>query len=133
APGDVEEILAYDVSIEVGEGGQMLVTESSEVRALGVEVRRGIYRDFPTRFPATGGSGRVIAPFEVVAVTRDGIPEPYALEQIMGVDDRGGVRVRIGDADVFLSPGVYRYELTYRTERWMQFGEAQDVLYWNVT
>lgn len=131
--GEVEEILSFDVQMDVGPGGAMFVVETIEVRALGREIRRGIYRDFPTRFPAQGGSGRVVAPFEVRAVSRDGAPEPYAIEQIMGLENRGGVRVRIGAPDVILAPGVHRYEIVYETERWMRFEEEADVFYWNVT
>ncbi len=128
-----EEILSYDVRIEVSDGGVMQVTEAIEVRALGDEIRRGIYRDFPTRFPREGGGAKVVAPFQVLSVTRDGHPKPYALEQILGPAGRGGIRVRIGDADVFLPQGVFRYEIVYETERWLQFGDTEDQLYWNVT
>ncbi|NIS67021.1 MAG: DUF2207 domain-containing protein, partial [Gemmatimonadales bacterium] len=51
----------------------------------------------------------------------------------LGPAGRGGIRVRIGDADVFLPQGVFRYEIVYETERWLQFGDTEDQLYWNVT
>ena len=84
AQDDAEEILAYDVRIEVGAGGVMLVTESIEVRALGQEIRRGIYRDFPTTFPREESGGEIVAPFRVIGVTRDGRGESYSIERIMG-------------------------------------------------
>ena len=53
-----EEILSYDVRIGVADGGRMDVTEAIAVRALGEEIRRGIYRDFPTELsPRPAGSG----------------------------------------------------------------------------
>jgi uncharacterized membrane protein YgcG len=128
-----EEILTYDVTVEVQADGWMEITEEIRVRALGQEIQRGIYRDFPTRFPRTSGFGRVTAPFEVVEVRRDGRPEPYALQSVGGPAGRGGVRVRIGDANVFLPSGEHTYTLTYLTNRWMIFGEDADQLYWNVT
>jgi uncharacterized membrane protein YgcG len=130
---DVEEILSYDVGIEVAGGGSMLVTETIRVRALGDEIRRGIYRDFPTSFPRWANLGRIEAPFAVRSVTRDGRSEPFTLEARGGDAGRGGVRIRIGDADVILQPGVYTYVIVYDTDRWIRFGEAQTQLYWNVT
>ncbi|HSM03986.1 MAG TPA: DUF2207 domain-containing protein [Longimicrobiales bacterium] len=128
-----EEILDYDVAIQVEADGWMEVTEEIRVRALGREIRRGIYRDFPTSFPRTGGFGRIEAPFEVVRVLRDGAPEPWIIQSVGGPSGRGGIRVRIGDPDVLLERGEHTYAITYRTIRWIRFGESADELYWNVT
>ena len=114
-------------------GVQWSVTETIEVRSEGREIRRGIYRDFPTTFPREGLGGDIVAPFRVTSVTRDGVPEPFVLERVIGPSGRGGVRVRIGDPDVLLTPRVYVYSLVYETERWLRFGGATDTLYWNVT
>lgn len=130
---EVEEILSYDVTIDVESGGRMLVAERIRVRALGREIRRGIYRDIPTSFPRWAGLGRIEAPFDVISVTRDGAPEPYVVEGIGGPVGRGGMRVRIGNANVFLDAGVYEYTIRYETDRWVRFGEDEDQLYWNVT
>lgn len=127
-----EEILSYDVAIRVEADGWMEVTEQIRVRALGEDIRRGIYRDFPTSFPRDGG-GRIEAPFEVVRVLLDGAPEPYVLQSVGGPAGRGGIRVRIGDPNVLVEHGVHTYTLTYRTIRWIQHGEDADRLYWNVT
>ncbi len=131
--GEVEEILAYDVAIEVQPGGAMVVTERIRVRSLGQQIRRGIYRDFPTSFPRVSGLGRIEAPFDVESVRRDGSPEPYALEAIGGELGRGGVRVRIGNANVLIGSGEHTYEIVYRTDRWLRYGDTEDQLYWNVT
>lgn len=128
-----EEILSYAVAIQVEPDGWMEVTEEIRVRALGQDIRRGIYRDFPTSFPREGGPGRIQAPFEVVRVLRDGEPEPYVLQSVGGPAGRGGIRVRIGDPDVLLDHGEHTYTLTYRTIRWIQHGDEADQLYWNAT
>ncbi len=130
---NVEEILAYDVLVDVRPGGSLIVTERITVRSLGQEIRRGIYRDFPTSFPRWSGLGRIEAPFHVNRVLRDGEPEPYAILSIGGELGRGGVRVRAGDADVFLDPGVYEYTFEYETDRWVRFGGNEDRFFWNVT
>lgn len=133
AAQEVEEILDYDVTIDVGDGGVMDVREVLRVRALGQQIRRGIFRDVPTSFPRRFGPGRIEAPFEVRSVTRNGEPEPYSLESADGLAGRRGVRIRIGDRDVFLDDGVHDYAIEYRTSRWIEFGEELDRLYWNVT
>lgn len=130
---EVEAILKYDVAVRVGEGGVLTVEEEITVRALGDRIRRGIYRDFPTSFPRWAGLGRIEAPFRVLSVTRDGGPEPYGLESVGGPEGREGVRVRIGDPDAMLRPGIHEYVIAYETSRWVDFGEEVDRLYWNVT
>ncbi len=130
---DVEEILSYDVTVVVEHDGSMEVTEEIRVRALGGEIRHGIYRDIPTSFPRQSGFGRVTAPLDVVRVLLDGRNEPYVVQSVGGPARRGGIRIRIGDADVFVSRGEHTYLLTYRTARWLTFGETFDELYWNVT
>ncbi|HSG82020.1 MAG TPA: DUF2207 domain-containing protein, partial [Gemmatimonadota bacterium] len=137
APGAVaqesEEILSYDVIVELQADGKMWVTEEITVRALGDQIRRGIYRDFPTRFPRPDGWSHIVAPFRVLSVRQDGGPARYEVLSIGGPAGRGGIRVRIGDPDVFLSRGIHTYSLTYETERWVLFGADSDQLYWNVT
>lgn len=128
-----EEILSYDVRVEVGAGGVLTVTEDIEVRALRDEIRHGIYRDFPTRFPREDGLGTVVAPFRVLSVYRDGSPEPYTVRGVRGPDGRRGVRIRIGDPDALVSTGVHRYTVVYETARWLRFGPGADELSWNVT
>ena len=43
-----EEILSYIADINVQDDGALEVTETIKVRAEGRQIRRGIYRDFPT-------------------------------------------------------------------------------------
>lgn len=128
-----EEIVSYDVLIEVQDGNRMVVTEEITVRSLGQEIRRGIFRDFPTSFPSFLQLTRIEAPFEVLEVQRDGMAEPWTVERIGGPWGRGGARIRIGSADVFLQNGLHAYTIRYETARWMGFGEDIDELYWNVT
>ena len=87
-----EEILSYDVTIEIRDGGHMVVTEQITVWALGDEIKRGIYRDFPTSFPRESGFGRIQAPFNILYVEREGRPEPWTMESIGGPGGRGGLR-----------------------------------------
>ncbi len=122
-----ELIESFHSEIRVERNGDLVVTENIRVKAEGRVIRRGIYRDFPTRFRDARGH-TVVVDFEVLGVRRDGRPEPFHVE------NRGnGKRVYIGDRNVFLAPDYYDYELTYRTTRQLGFFADFDELYWNVT
>ncbi|HEU0311479.1 MAG TPA: DUF2207 domain-containing protein, partial [Sphingomicrobium sp.] len=122
-----EKILRYYSDIAVQQAGDLLVTETITVQAEGNQIRRGIYRDFPTRYKGRHGE-RIRVAFDLIDVTRDGRPEPARTEA------RGnGVRIWIGDEDVFLDPADYRYTIRYRTSRQLGRFKDFDELYWNVT
>lgn len=122
-----EEILDFRSEVEVSANGDFLVTETIRVRAEGVDIRRSIFRDFPTTF--VDGAGRTArVGFDLVSAQRDGQPETTRLET-------GGnfVRVYLGRAEVFLDPGIHTYVLTYRTDRQVRFFADHDEVYWNAT
>ncbi|MCC2112211.1 MAG: DUF2207 domain-containing protein, partial [Hyphomicrobiales bacterium] len=122
-----EEILSYDALVEVNPDSSLTVTETITVRAERNRIKRGIYRDFPTRYTEELGYVRKVG-FSVLEITRDGNDEPYFTEGISQ-----GRRVYIGDKDVYLQPGVYTYRLKYRTTRQLRYFDDYDELYWNVT
>ncbi len=122
-----ERILNFGSDISIKTDGSMEVTEKIRVVALGTEIKRGIYRDFPTKYKDKWGNNYNVD-FEVLAVQRDGVAEPYHLE-----GQRNGERVYIGEESVLLKPGVYEYEIKYRTDQQLGFFEDHDELYWNVT
>ncbi len=128
-PNDAaERIRDYHSVIVVDESGGLTVTETLAVQAAGDRIKHGIYRDFPTLYDGgTWGLKRSV-PFEVVAVERDGQPEPYHLEDL-----DNGVRVYLGDRDSEVAPGPHTYRLTYRTAQQLGFFADHDELYWNVT
>jgi hypothetical protein len=45
-----ERILDYRSDIEVHDDGWLTITETLRVQTEGQQIRRGIYRDFPTRY-----------------------------------------------------------------------------------
>jgi uncharacterized membrane protein YgcG len=125
--GATERILDFESDIVVQPDGSLLVTETIRVQSESRQIRRGIFRDFPTdyRDPL---DNRYRVGFDLRRVTRDGLSEPARLER------RGnGVRVYIGSADRFLRPGIYTYQLEYETTRQLGFFEQYDELYWNAT
>lgn len=122
-----ERIVEFASEIDVKPSRELVVTENITVVAEGREIRRGIYRDFPTRYQDRSGE-RVTVPFEVLGVRRNGQPEDWHTESI-----DNGVRVYFGSANRMLDPGRHSYELTYRTSRQVGFFEDFDELYFNVT
>ena len=71
-----ERILDYQSDIEVFVDGSMQVTETIHVRAEQKEIKRGIYRDFPTDYKDRFGN-RYRVGFEVLEAQRDGRPENW--------------------------------------------------------
>jgi len=123
----VERILQFISDVQVEKNSDLLVTETIRVQAEGHEIRRGILRDFPTRY--TGRDGRrVEVGFDVLSVTRNGNPETYTTESLSN-----GVRVRIGSGDRTVPFGPNTYVIRYRTTRQIGFFETFDELYWNAT
>jgi uncharacterized membrane protein YgcG len=122
-----ERILSFHSDIEVLESGAMIVEEHIRVHAEGDSIRRGIYRDFPTRYRDRAGN-RYVVGFELLGVQRDGRPEAHHTENI-----DNGIRIYAGKRDHMLQPGEYAYRIRYRTDRQLGFFAQRDELYWNVT
>lgn len=120
-----ERILAYDSTVDVRSDGSLEVTERITVRAEGVQIRRGIFRDFPTRYRDRHGN-RIVVGFDVLGVTRNGIAEPWFTES-----HANGVRLNTGNDDLLPVPADHAYALRYRTTRQLGFFEDHDELYWN--
>jgi uncharacterized membrane protein YgcG len=122
-----ERILNFKSLIVVNRDASMTVTEDITVQANRQEINRGIIRDFPTTYKDRLGN-TVTVGFQVKEVLRDGRPEPYHTESAAN-----GVKIRIGQKDVFLQPGEYTYTIRYRVDRELGFFKDFDELYWNVT
>lgn len=121
-----EAILRFHSDITVCRDASLQVCETINVQSAGERMVHGIHRDFTTRYHTWYGSRRV--GFAVQSVTRDGMSEPYRLENIAD-----GTRIRIGDRDCLLPPGLHTYVLTYRTDRQLRYLHNYDELHWNVT
>ena len=122
-----ERIERFVSDVDVQRNGDLLVTESIQIRAEGKQIKRGILRDFPTTYRRADGS-RVEVGFDVQSVVRDGVPEAFATERMAN-----GVRVRIGSAGRGVNTGSHLYIIRYRTTRQIGFFGDYDELYWNAT
>jgi hypothetical protein len=122
-----ERILHFHSDILVRSDGTIEVTETIKVRAEGSKIRRGIYRDFPTRY-RDHARNRVVVAFEPRSVLRDGRREAFHSQDLSN-----GVRTYFGSTSRFLEPGEYTYTFHYDASRMLGFFEEHDELYWNVT
>ena len=122
-----EKIDDYQSEIIVNEDGSLNVTETIRVTANGNKIKRGIHRDFPTRYQKNAFL-EIEVPFKILSVTRDGKNEPYHTEE-----QSNGIRVYIGRKNVRLTPGQYTYQISYCTNFQLGYFNDHDELYWNVT
>ena len=121
-----ERIDRFDVTIDVQTNGDIIVTESIAVTSESAQIRRGIFRDLPRYFETDGT--RLPYRYTVLGVSRAGRDEPYATEA-----DENAFRIRIGEADVFLQPGLHTYEIRYRVSNQVRYFSGYDEVYWNGT
>jgi len=122
-----ERILDYHSDVLIHADGSLMVTETIRVRAEGMKIRRGIFRDFPTRYKDRFGNNYQVD-LNVLDVQRNGSPEPFHTE------DRGnGVRIYVGSSSRMVGNGIHEYRLRFYTNRQLGFFDNYDELYWNVT
>jgi hypothetical protein len=122
-----ERILSFDSRITLNSDASLHVTETIRVRSTGEQIRRGIFRDFPTTYTDRAGQ-RCTVGFDVQTILRDGQPEEWHTERLAN-----GLRIYMGHKDRLLTPGEHTYTLTYATDRQIGFFKDHDELYWNVT
>jgi len=122
-----ERILSFHSDIVVKQDGWIEVTETIRVRAEGQQIRRGIYRDFPTDYKDAIGNEYNVR-FTPLAVLRNDRVESFN-SQKMG----NGVRTYFGSADRFIEAGEHTYTFRYEVKRILGLFEDKDELYWNVT
>ena len=122
-----ERIAHYWSEVQVQRDSSVEVIETIDVRAENIDIRHGIFRDFPTSYPNRYG-GRVRIGFTFEGATLDGAPVAAATESI-----QSGIRIKVGDPNSYVAVGDHRYVLRYRATREIGFFEDFDELYWNAT
>ena len=90
----IERTLEYKSTLEVKVDGTLEVTEEITVISEGRQIKRGIFRDFPTKYKDKTGN-RVKVDFIVYEVLRNGSPEPYIVQ-----NKSNGKRIRIGNKNI---------------------------------
>lgn len=122
-----ETILNFHSDIVINKDASLDVTETITVNTEGKEIKRGIYRDFPTHYKDTLGTNYEVE-FTLKNAMRDGQYESYHVEMLSN-----GIRIYLGKKDVYLAPGQYTYQIYYHVTRELGFFGHYDELYWNVT
>ena len=122
-------IQSFDVQIQLQENATLEVQERITVQFL--ESRRGIFREIPIRAETSSGNFRstTIKGIEVIG------------EQIKVTYPGNLVNIRIGNPDIYLSPGTVKtYDIRYLVRGAINWFDEDDddkpdeaELYWNVT
>lgn len=120
-----EQILDYNSHIIVKPNGELLITETIKVNVEHNQIKRGIYRDFPTTYTLKNGNQHHVG-FELISVSRNGRPEPFHTKK-----RSNGIRIYIGKNSEYVSKGEQTYEIFYKTNRQIQFLAHRDELYFN--
>ncbi|MHA1538437.1 MAG: DUF2207 domain-containing protein [Alphaproteobacteria bacterium] len=122
-----ERILDYRSRIEVERSGAVTVTETIRVVALRRKIKRGIFRELPTRYRTASGA-RMKVNLEIVDIRRDGKKDSWHTKS-----RSNGIAIYIGRKNYFLPRGIYTYTIKYRMTRMVGFFKGFDEIYWNVT
>ncbi len=126
--GHAEELItSFHSDIEIMQNGDVIVTEHITVNAEGNRIKRGIYRDFPTKY-RDHFNNRYNVGFWLEALLRNGEPEAWHQKTL-----KNGIRTYFGRKQHLLKQGEHKYEFSYRTNRQIGFFDRHDELYWNVT
>ncbi len=120
-----EVILSYLSDIQVNQDASLNIVETIEINAEGKDVKRGIYRDFPTIYHDRYGLS-VHVDFHISEVRRNGELEPYFVNRL-----ENGQRIYIGRENVILPHGLYTYTLSYQINRQIGYFSEHDELYFN--
>ncbi len=119
-PAFAEEVIhSFNSLIQVQTDGSMIVTETLRVHHEGIKIRRGIYRDLPTK------KGEK---YELIGVTRNGQYEPSFVERRSGY-----YRINTGDDSFLPRPATSTFEIKYKVWNIPKAYDGYDEVYWNVT
>ena len=130
SPLYAETILNYDTTLTLDQSGELYGQERILMTVEHNQVRLGIYREYPENFFALGKSYQ--SPYEIIAVTRDGKPEPFWTERRDGV-----LKLFTGARDNrpenYLPKGKAEYQITWRSKQHVRRFSQFDELYYNAT
>jgi uncharacterized membrane protein YgcG len=124
---DFEQIYDFHSDITLQPDSTLVVTETIDVFAAGLQIRHGIYREFPTSYTDAFNNKYAVG-FQMLGATLDGASEHFRVE-----DYSNGKRIYLGDPGLFVQRGRHVYTLTYTTNRQLGFFKDHDELFWNVT
>src|SRR5688572_14883232 len=122
----VDRVSALHSDIRVAASGELTVTETIELQTGPRDALRGVAREFAADYRDRRGA-RARVPLALDKVTRNGRPEPFALERAAG-----GMRLVTGQRGRALARGKHVLQIVYRTAGQVAFFDEHDELHWNV-
>lgn len=114
-----EVIKSFESLLQVQTDGSIIITETIRVHHEGINIRRGIYRELPTK------NGEI---YKFIGVKRNGADEPGFVER-----NFGSYRINTGDDSLLPSPQTSTFEIKYKVLNVPQSYDGYDEVYWNVT
>lgn len=119
----------FDATLVITPDGQLDVTETITARFSGYD-GHGIYRELTTEvaYPPQPDYKRVYKISDVRVTADPGLSTSTQSSQIGDT-----LRIRIGDADRTIGPGLHTYTLRYTVLNALNHFDDHDELYWNVT
>lgn len=120
-----EHILNFNADIVIDREAKVTVTEKIKVYADGNKIKRGIFRSLPLWRNINGRKTRIH--YDLISVQKDGVKEDHHTE-----NTASDYVIYFGSKDRILTPGVYEYELKYKTADQIGFFGQHDEFYWNV-
>ena len=76
-----EHIKLFKSEVYLDYSGQLTVVETITVSALGNKIKRGIYREFPTKYITPLGNPVEVS-FDVLSVRKDGQKETFLIKKM---------------------------------------------------
>jgi uncharacterized membrane protein YgcG len=122
-----EKILDFDVKIQIEKSGTIQVIENITINAEGNVFRHGLLRVFPLVRQDKDGNN-IDVEYSINSIKKDGIDEQYFTKA-----EDNEWKVYIGDKDIYLQPGIYKYQINYSVPFQIGYFDHYDELYWNVT
>ncbi len=119
-----EQVITFQTIATLKADRTLRVTEKIAYD-FGKNEKHGIFRTIPTRYERSGGAYKLR--LEIESVRMDEQSVPYVVES-----KSPDFYVRIGDPDKTIT-GIHMYEITYTTDRAVNFFDGEAELYWNVT
>lgn len=120
-----ERVISFHSDIVVNEKGGLQVSEHIKVYATGNTIRRGIFRTLPLSRNLNNKEQKVR--YTDISVTKNGEQEDFHEET-----NNNNLMIYVGKEDVFLTPAVYDYVISYSTKDQIGFFPEYDEFYWNV-
>lgn len=122
-----QRISSFTSHITLYDDDSAIIREVIIVESEGQPITQGIYRDIKTI--ALVGPLRAEAEvyFEVLDARHNGDPMDYEAQYGKGI-----ARLQFSPKDEAISRGTHIYELEYRLDRQVRFGEERSILKWNV-